>query len=182
MVARAIENAERELTELHREEWADFGLAVAAFAVALAVGGALRAAFLLGALFALGLGVRAAWRRWELIDRLVLDRDAHAIRAVRTCAARSATMSRRCSYAAAIRSHLEDPEPLIAPRIERARQELAGLADDLEDERLALDPAAAVACDRLVTDGLESPLLNSQLPSEELLAKVLRLRDAFRGA
>jgi hypothetical protein len=95
MYARAVDDAATRLRDLRREEREDFvlgalalGLALAAtsiwpvFAFALFVGGM---AVVIG-------GMRAAWRRWDLVDRLASDLDAYAIPEVQAHAARQATM------------------------------------------------------------------------------------------
>ena len=60
--------------------------------------------------------------------------------------------------------------------------ELDALAFELEDGDLELDPAAAVACMRLLSDVPRSPLLNRELPTEDLRSRVLRIRCGFRPA
>jgi hypothetical protein len=71
MYARAVEEAGVRLRELRLEEWEDFGLAVAAMAMALVAAQAhhsLAVPLLLGGLVAVGLGTRALWRRWDLVS------------------------------------------------------------------------------------------------------------------
>jgi hypothetical protein len=48
-------------------------------------------------------GVLAGWRRWDLLDRLVGERDAYAIPGVRARAEQEASMANRRSLSGAIR-------------------------------------------------------------------------------
>ena len=151
MYARAVDDAETRLRELHREEWYD--LALAGWTLGLAMGATEYAPSLALPLFigglALGvLGIRALWRHWDLVDRLADEPAAYAIPEVLAYAVRETTMERRQRYAALIRHHLEPAHTsrLAAPG--RCGRELAALADELEDEALELSPAC---CRRLLT-------------------------------
>ena len=153
MYARAVDDAGTRLKALRREERED--LALAGVTLGLAIAAAERAPslalpLLIGGM-ALGvLGVRALWRHWDLVDRLAGEPDAYAIAEVLAYAARETTMQKRRRFAALIRHHLE---PMSAERPNRAgdaAEELAALADELEDEALELSPASAVACSRLL--------------------------------
>jgi hypothetical protein len=171
MYARAVEDASARLRELRREEWEQLGLAALALGVAVAateVRPALALPLFLAGLVVGALGLRALWRRWDLVERLSGERDAHLIPEVLAYAAREATMERRQSLAALIRSRLNQPEPAVAARVNAAAEELEALACELEDGELTLDPACAVACMRLLSDPAGSPLLNQALPPEEL--------------
>jgi len=177
MLARSVDEASLHLRELRHTEWEDLGLAAAALASALAattVYPPLAMPLFLGGLAVGALGVRAMWMRWDLVDRLVGERDAYTIAEVRSRAEREATMARRRVYAALIRSTLEGRR--------LAETELTGaqeLAAELEDETLQLEPAAAVDCMRLLTDIGTSPLLNPSLPADELRSRVARIRAGF---
>jgi hypothetical protein len=64
---------------------------LAAFVLALAIGAthvfpAFALPLLAGGVCVAGLAVRAFWRHWELLDRLLLDRDAYVISEVRASA------------------------------------------------------------------------------------------------
>jgi hypothetical protein len=184
MVARAVDEAAERLRELRHEEWEDLGLAGVAVALAVAATLArpsLAMPLFLGGIGVAALGVRALWRRWDLLDRLSGERDAYAIPEVLACATAQATIDRRRSYAALIRSRLAHPGMAGDPRRSVAGDELEALAAELEDADLALDPAAAVACARLLTDLDGSPLLNPALPPEELRSRVRRIRAGFEG-
>jgi hypothetical protein len=183
MYARAIDDAAHRLSELRRDEWQDLALGL------LALGGSLVATQLLRAfavpLFAggavvLALGVRALWLRWDLVERLAGERDAHVIPEVLAFASREATPERRSTFAAIIRCGLSEPGHLADARLAAARPELEALAAELEDDELELDPASAVACMRLLSDVLESPLLNGATPAEDLRSRVRQIRGGFR--
>ncbi len=171
----------RESGSCARVERQDLGLA--ALALGLAVTGAivyppLALPLLLGG-FAVGfLGLRALWRRWDLVERLSGDHDAYVISEVRERAARESTPERRHALAALIRSRLAWPE--FGERATCAAAGLEALASELDDDELELDPAAAVACARLLEDFAASPLLNLELSAEELPLRVRQIRSGFR--
>src|SRR5215471_13701730 len=79
MVSRVVEDAGRRLHELRLEELGDGAVAATALGLAVAAS-AVRPAFALplfiGGVFVGARAVLAAWRRWDLIDRLVVERDA----------------------------------------------------------------------------------------------------------
>jgi hypothetical protein len=182
MYARAVDDAAARLRELRHEEWEGLGLAALALGLAVAatqVRPALALPLFLGGLAVGALGVRALWRRWDLVDRLAGDRDAYVISEVRAFASREATMERRHSFAALIRCSLVEPGPALEARIACSRDELRALAAELDDGDLALDPASAVACMRLLSDLAGSPLLNPTLPAEDLRCRVRQIRAGF---
>jgi hypothetical protein len=65
------------------------------------------------------------------------------------------------------------------PRIEAVARDLEALAIDLDDESLALDPVAAVATMRLLSEP-ESPLLDRSAPTDELRSRILQIRSGFK--
>jgi hypothetical protein len=183
MVARDVERAAGELRAFQVGAREHFGLAAIAFVVALVASRflpALALPLLAGGVTSLILGVRAEIRRWELIDRFVLDRDAYQIPAVRDRACRAATMRNRCSLAASTRVLLSREEFVCNGRARALRQELETLAATLEDPALTLDPLAAIACERLLTDVQGSPLRNPTMPVEDARACVVRIMAGFR--
>ena len=158
MYARAVDDAALELRDLRRDEWGDIGLA--GLALGLAVGAAelypvLALPLFIGGLVIGGRGVRALWRRWDLVDRLAGDPDAHVISEVRAYAERETTMDRRRTFAALIRGRLREPV------------------------ELALDPVSAVACARLLSDVTGSSLLNPAFSPEDLRSRVHQIRCGF---
>lgn len=182
MYARAVDDAAARLRELRQDEWQDLGLAALALGLAIAasqVHPALAMPLFLGGLVVGALGVRALWRRWDLVERLSGERDAYVISEVRAHASREATMERRRTSAALIRSRLADPGLAFEARVRSAAEQLEALACELDDGELAFDPACAVACARLLSGLGESPLLNPELPSEELRSRVHQIRSGF---
>ena len=182
MYARAVDEAGTRLRELHDEERHD--LALAGVALGLAIGAteytpSLAVPLLLGGL-ALGmLGIRALWRHWDLVDRLADEPDAYAIPEVLAYASRQTTMECRRRYAALIHEHLASTYTARSGRLDTAADELVALADELEDEALELSPACAVVCSRLFSEPTESPLLNPELPKDELRSRACRVRSGF---
>ena len=86
MVARALDDAAARLRELRHEQWADFWLASIVLVLALAathIRPDLALPLFAGGVFVLVAGMRAAWRRWDLVDRLASDRDGRTIPEVR---------------------------------------------------------------------------------------------------
>lgn len=178
MYARAVDDGAAKLRALRHEEWEDLGLG--AMAVALAV-----AATQVWPEFALPLfvggiavgvrGVRAAWRRWDLVDRLAGYVDAYVIPEVLAYASRHASMERRRTFASYLRSRLLTTDERIAA----VARDLEALAAELEDDSLAFDPAAAIACMRLLSEP-ESPLLDRAAAADELRSRVLQIRSGFK--
>ena len=89
-------------------------------------------------------------------------------------------MERQRTFAALIRSTLRNSELGIEAQLSAEADELEALACELEDDALALDPASAVACARLLTDVERSPLLNPALPPELLCSHLRQIRSGFR--
>jgi hypothetical protein len=182
--ARAVDQADTRLRELRQEGRGELVLAAAALASAVAAAELhppLAAPLFLGGLVVGALGVRAMWRRWDLLERLAGERDAYVISEVLTLASREATMERRHSFAALLRARLHDARVYDEVRVLTVADELEELASELEDETLALEPASAVACLRLLSDVERSPLLNRASPSEDLRARVRQIRAGFRA-
>lgn len=180
MYARAVDDAAARIRDLRREEVSDLVLAALALVLAVAVTQIhppLAIPLFLGGLVVGARGVRALWRRCELVERLATDHDAYVISEVRAFAARDATTERRHILAAAIRSRLSRPGPAFG---EAAREELEALASELDDGELELDPASAVICARLLDDFSESRLLDPALPPVELRCRVRQIRSGFR--
>lgn len=184
MYARAVDDAATRLRDLSHEEWGAFALAAVTFGLALAatqVRPALALPLFIGGLATLALGIRALWRRWDLIDRLAGERDAYVITEIRDYALRETTTERRRSLAAYIRSALSESTRMDDARVLLSATELEALARELEDEdeELVFDPASAVACVRLLSDVAASPLLNAGLPAELLRSRVSQIRSGF---
>ena len=125
------------------------------------------------------LGLRALFRHWDLVERLSGERDAYVIPDVLAYASREADIERRQTFAALIRSQLPQPELVSRAQVTENAEELGALARDLDDRGLTLDPAAAVACMRLLTGIGGSPLFDPALPPEDLRSRVCQIRSGF---
>jgi hypothetical protein len=181
--ARAVDQADARLRELRQEERGELALAVAALAASLIstqVFPVLAAPLFIGGLVLGVLGLRALWRRWDLLERLSGERDAHVISEVRALAVREATLERRECFAALIRIKVREAELRSDARMLVVADELGALASELEDPDLRLDAAAGVACARLLSDVARSPLLNTALPAEDLRSRVCQIRSGLR--
>jgi hypothetical protein len=181
MYAQAVDRAAVRIRELRHEGWEDAALAAVAIGLSLAATRfrqELAVPLLLGGLGVGVLAVRAVLRRWELVDLLVLDRDAYEIAEVRSRAEQVATLPRRRAFAAVLNTILDDPA--AQRRLERSREELEELVRELDDDGLVLDPFCAVACERLLSDASGSPLMNAALPAEDVRSRVRQIRAGFR--
>jgi hypothetical protein len=178
MYARAVEDAAGRLRELRVEEVGQLVLAGVVLVLAVLmtwVHPPLSIPLLVAGVVVGAAGVRALWQRWDLVERLAGERDAYVIPEVLAYASREVTMDRRRSFAALIRLDSGRAAESDAPAVD----ELEALARELEDETLALDPVCGVACLRFVSDVTESPLLNPELPVDELRRCVRQIRSGF---
>jgi hypothetical protein len=183
MHARAVDDAATRLRHLRVEEWEDLALGAVALAVSIAATQGVQTLALplfLGGLVVLVLGLRAMWRHWDLVDRLCDDPDAYVIPDVLERAERETTMRRRQSFAAQLRAWLRDPGPAREARVAAVADDLQALIADLENSDLRFDPGSAVACMRLLTDMQSSPLLNPELPADELRSRVFQIGRGLR--
>ena len=182
MYARAVDDAAIRLRDLRREEWE--GLALGALSLALALGAtqlrpALAIPLFLGGIVIGARGLVATVRRWDLVDRLAGEPDAHVIPEVLDYARREATMARRKAQASTLR-HLDAPGGpawacgALPPEVE-------ALAAELSNEALELDPACAVACAHLVSDA-DSPLFDPSTAPAVIRSRVARIRAGFHPA
>ena len=106
MYARAVDEASSRLRELRQEECGDLGLAALSLGLALAatqVRPVFAMPLFLGGVVVGARGVRALWRRWDLVERLAGERDAYVIPEVLACAAREATARQA--------PHVRGPDP-----------------------------------------------------------------------
>jgi hypothetical protein len=178
MYARAVEEGAAKLRALRHEEWEDLGLGAVAIALAVAatqVRPELALPLFVGGIAVGAKGVRAAWRRWDLVDRLADYVDAYVIPEVLAYASRHSSMERRRMFASYLRSRLLTSDEQIAA----VARDLEALATELGDDSLALDPVAAVACMRLLSEP-DSPLLARSAPTDELRSRVLQVRSGFK--
>ena len=185
MYARLVDDSVVRLRELRRAEWEDLTVAAGALGAAVAATElypTLSLPLFLGGLGVGVLGVRVLWRRWDLLDRLSGEPDAYVIAEVRAHAEREATLDRRHTFAEFLRGWLNDPTPVVQVRVRDAAPDIEALAADLDDASLELDPACAVMCMRLLSDGSTSPLLNAAFSASDLRARVRQIRSGFRPA
>lgn len=182
MYARAVDQADARLRELRQEERVELALAAGALAASLIsteVLPELTAPLFIGGLVVGLLGLRTLWRRWDLLERLSGERDAHVISEVRALAVREATMERRECFASLIRIKVREAELRSDARVLVVADELEALASELENPELTLEAAAGVACARLLSDVARSPLLNPALPAEDLRSRVRQIRSGL---
>jgi hypothetical protein len=178
MYARAVEEGAARLRALRHEEWEDLGLGAVAIALAVTatqVWPELALPLFVGGIAVGAKGVRAAWHRWDLVDSLAGHVDAHVIPEVLAYASRHTSMERRRTFAGYLRSRLLTSDERIAA----VARDLEALAMELEDVSLALDPVAAVACMRLLSE-TDSPLLDRAAQAEELRSRVQQIRSGFK--
>ena len=134
MYARAIDEAEARLLELHQEERYRLGLSAVALAASLAMTAIYVPVVLplfVGGLAVGALGMRTFWQRWDIVDRLADEREAYVIPEVLSYAARDTRMERRSTSAALIRSWLCTaalvPALPSSPRLRNSRRSRASL-------------------------------------------------------
>jgi hypothetical protein len=184
MTAQTIKDAETRLHELRQDEWSDLSLAALAMGLALVASflrPSLALPLLIGALASVVLAGRAFFRRLELFDQLLLDRDAYAIPQIRRRAENMASMESRRALAQTVRTRLTPvPGYGVAERVALAAEELKSLAAELDDETLSLDPACAVRCDQLLNNYADSPLLNTLLPAQDVEIWIRQIRSGFQ--
>jgi hypothetical protein len=177
--ARAVDDAGLRLRELRREEWSDLALGAAAAAAALAatfVRPGFALPLFLGGVFVCARGLVAVWRRWDMVDELAGEPDAYVIDEILRYARKETTIQRRRAHAAYFRFVIGVDRD---GRLSTVLPELEALVADLEDDTLALDPACAVACARLVGDPCRSPLLDQSAAADEVRSQVQRIRRGF---
>jgi hypothetical protein len=183
MYARQVDEQSTELHELKHDELELAALTVLCFGLALAAHGrpTIALPLLIAGMAGAALAVRAFWRRWDLVDRLLLERDAYEIDEVRERAEHTALLENRRSLASSIRWRLEHATAFAEPegRLLLLAPELGELADELDDETLDLDPLRAVECERLLSDGLASPLVDATASVDDVFAWIRRIRAGF---
>jgi hypothetical protein len=165
-------------------------LVIAVLTVAVAVVIALwfpAAAFPIGALAA-GEGLVVMWAHYahrDLLQRLALDHAAAHISAVQTYREGLLRQPSRDRLAASINSLIADarlPHAFcLRDRVTLVEEQLRLLAQDLATPEVPVQARSFVACLRLISNGVESPLFNPGLPVEQLRATMLRIRFGIGG-
>jgi hypothetical protein len=186
MNARELEAAAEILERRRRRAVQAFVAVVAVAAAAVAVGPFFTR-------IALALGVAAAFEailayafwveRRELIERLALDSAAYMIPAVASFGSRITALRERERLAAWIRSVAREPERLgsfyLADRARAFAREFETVAQELARPAATVQAPVAVACRRLLTRPVQSPLYNPNLPEEDLAALLRRIRSGI---
>jgi hypothetical protein len=184
VTARQIDQAASKLRDLKAQSLEDLTLAAFSLGPALVTDRlrpALAVPLVAGAATLVFLGLRALVRRSFLIEDLAVEPDAYEIAAVRSFGLRAASTRHRQTLAATIRAALAGSTGDVAARLDAARPELEELIADLEDERLCLEPAAAVVLERWLNDP-ESSFLDRSRPPEELCSRLRSILSAFEAA
>jgi hypothetical protein len=179
MDARTIEQTADRLHRLRQDEWERLGLALVALPLAVVAAElhpSLALPLLIGGIVLAALGVRAGWLRWAIVDDLALEDDAYAIAEVRAKAARAADPRVRVALVREAGRLLAESDPATKLRVNEVRPQLEAVARELERDELPLEPWAAAACDRLLTDPVRSPLLNTALPASDARSCLVRIR------
>jgi hypothetical protein len=181
--ARELDHAGAQLRRRRRHAAEAGGLAAvtglaavlaAAFAPVLAV------PLAAGAVLEAALAAAALCTYRERVARLALEPAAYLLPEVERYGRRLAEPSQRARLSTWISEILVDvhvPGNLyLADRVIRFAHELEALARDLVQPGTRIQPASAVACRRLLTHPVESPLYNPRLPADELSLTLRRIR------
>jgi hypothetical protein len=180
---RALEQAASELSGRRRR-----GLHAASLAAGAALVAGAAAFFSLPLATALGAGaviealiaVGAVNGRHELVARLALEPAAYALPEVAAYGARVTRAPQRARLAAWLAEVAADarmPHSLyLGDRVALVEHELETLAHELISPARSVEPTSAVACRRLLTHTVESPLYNPRLPVDDLHLTLHRIR------
>ena len=182
MTARELEHIQETLGVQGRRFQVALGLAcmsaVAAGAVA-ALWPRLAAALVVVAVVEAIIAAVAHNVRGERIAWLALDANAYQIPEVADYGRRCADKRERDRTAAWIRELVAEGRRAdslhLSDRVVRYARELERIASELDAATRVLPPAA-VACRRLLTHAVESPLYNPRLPAEDLIVALERIR------
>jgi hypothetical protein len=184
------QEAERKLGAL-RTQARDFAvagvLALVAGIIAIAADARLALALVATAVATLILSGRSIWRRRELLQMLLIDRDAYSIDAVRRAATRFATPSRRKRLGTWLRELVAVADGQEAPpsatvralddRVRARRDRLLQLADAVANDSRAVHPSSIALLHQVLTRAGLSPLYNPGL-EEDLLDVALHRVEA----
>lgn len=141
-------------------------------------------AFVVGAVVEAFLLVDAEYARRDLISRLALYRPAYALPEVARYGARSTQdpqLHRLAAWLSELPAEAELPGNIyVKERVTLFAPELEAIACELRSQDVVVDPPSAVACRRLLTQAVESPLYNARVPADELRAELERIRSGIR--
>ncbi|TMJ95009.1 MAG: hypothetical protein E6G67_08110 [Actinobacteria bacterium] len=184
----ALDRAAHELGK-RRRKVVEAGLLAAAAGAAAAAGFAFSVGAPVEIALAAGAGLEAILAlaslvgRREQVARLALEPAAYALPEVSRYGMRLSRPHERARLAAWLCEVVADaqlPETLyLADRVAPVTHELEALARELVSPALTVQPASAVSCRRLLTRMVESPLYNPNLPAEELLGELRRIRGGI---
>jgi hypothetical protein len=183
MHARAVDQAAGLIRRKRRrtvEAGLLAGLCLVSGAAALLVSLPLAAALGAGALVEAAIALGALNARRELIARLALDPAAYSVPEVERYGTRAARPPERARLAAWLEELLTEsqlPYSLYLPdRVALVAHELDSIAGRLLSPACTVAPESAVACRRLLTHAVESPLYNPRVPLDELHLTLRRIR------
>ena len=152
---------------------------------------ALGAALLGSRAVALALGAGAAVQalvclaavcgRRSLISKLALEPAAYALDEVERYGQRVLGQRHRlAAWLAALVNEATYPgTPYLVHRVRRHAADFESLARELGSPRARVRPTSAVACRRLLTHAVESPLYNPRIPSDDLVSALNRIRSGI---
>lgn len=186
MVERDLERAAKELAARRRRTREAIVLAGIALTLAGLLGPVSRP---VGIAFLAGSGVEAcvaavaALGRRELISRLALEPQAYVLPEVERYGATVASQRERlAAWLVEILVDAAHPGTIYLPdRVARHAGELRSLARELAAPDAAVRPPSAVACRRLLTHAVESPLYNPRLPADDLALALNRIRAGIEA-
>jgi hypothetical protein len=128
----------------------------------------------------------ARYTHRERVARLALEPAAYLLPEVERYGRRQVEPGQRARLSAWIREIVAEasvPGNLyLADRVARFAHELEALARDLVQPGVHVQPASVVACRRLLTHTVESPLYNPRLSSDELKLALRRIRAGISVA
>jgi hypothetical protein len=186
MTARELEDIQEKLSRQGRRlrvaRVLSFAAAVAACAV-VAFSVPFAAALVGFAVLEAGIAAIVRYTRGEGVARLALNADAYAIPEVAEYGSHCAEKQERDRTAAWIREVVAaDPYGNnfhLSDRVARSARDLERIAIELASAT-SVRPPVAVACRRLLTHAVESPLYNPGLPADDLRNTLDRLQRGIR--
>jgi hypothetical protein len=187
MNARELEGEQTELRRKRRRAFEAGLLAVILGLVSIAlVPLSARLALALGIASALEWAIAAItlYAHRERIARLALDGSAYVIPEVERYGRRCVAQHERESLAAWIAEMLAEAHRpgnvYLSDRVSHFADDLEHLARELKSSAVKVQPTSVVACKRLLTHAVESPLYNPRVPPDELGAILRRIRGGIR--
>lgn len=132
------------------------------------------------------LAAHSLGRRRALVRTLALDPAAYVLPEVRDHGARLVSPRRRARLARSLlrlrRDAARRQTLLLRDRIEAEWPALEALGRAFASPDCDVEPPSAAACEHLLTSGLQSPLLNPELPPDELAVRLHHIRAGVHAA